>query len=111
MASERSAILTLYTEDNMPEGRFGYVAEIKAVCTINHIIEGFTVYQSKPLLWGKTTFRLYISLPNVKTGRAFGHMYFDTLDEAVEFGNNIMRKLFPVLDEHESADDIQEKLV
>lgn len=95
---DRLIIAKLYVDGkNMPEDKFNYSDNIRAVCTLNNIIVGFIVYRSK--IFFKEYFILKIDLPSLKrNGRPFGIAKFNTLDEAIETGKNIITNFFPSID-------------
>lgn len=91
---DRLAILTLYEEGkNMPEDRAGFVQSVVAYCTLNINILAFTVRRRK--FFGNVFFELMVDLPCVRTGRPFGRLEFDTMEQAVTYGCECVKAMFP----------------
>ena len=92
---DRLAFLQLFQEGlNMPADRGGFTPMVKAYCVLNGVILAFTVYENK-FLWFKPSYQLKIHLPSKRTGRPIGNEYFDTLEAAVAYGQEIMKFFFP----------------
>ena len=92
---DRLAFLELYQEGvNMPADRGGFTPGVVAYCVLNGVMLAFTVYREK-FLWFKPSYHLKIYLPSKRTGRPIGGEYFDNLEDAVAYGQDIMRFFFP----------------
>ena len=91
---DRLAILNLYEEGkNMPADRAGFIPEIVAYCTINVVIQAFTVRRRR--FFSKVYYELMIDLPSIRSGKPFGRQEFDTMEEAVKCGCDFLKWVFP----------------
>ena len=77
----------------MPEDRGGFIKEIVAYCTLNVRVQAFTVRRRKFFL--KTYYELMIDLPSLRSGRAFGRQEFNKQEDAIKYGCDVMKYLFP----------------
>ena len=101
---DRLAILNLYEEGkNMPEDRGGFVRSVVAYCTINVNILAFTVRRRKFL--SKIFYELMIDLPSVKSGRAFGRKEFENMEDAVKYGCDFLKFIFPGINHKINLDE------
>lgn len=93
----RIATIVLYTNPELILSRFSYSRDVKAVCTLNDVIEAFTVSEEVPLI-GTPRYIMRCNLPSIKTRKPAGRAEFNTLDEALDYGKNLLRGIFPAVE-------------
>lgn len=82
----------------MPANRGGFIKEVVAYCTINVHVLAFTVRRRKFFL--KTYYELMIDLPSIRSGRPYGRQEFDNLEDAINYGCDFMKWIFPGISHH-----------
>jgi hypothetical protein len=90
----RSAEFTIYTETEILHNQLNYVRNIVAVCVLNALVEVFTVYETR-VWFQKPQYQLRIQLRSCLTGNYLGYKYFDTQEEAIKYGSEYIKQLFP----------------
>jgi len=101
---DRLAILNLYEEGkNMPADRGGFIPEIVAYCTLNVYVLAFTVRRRK--FFFSTYYELMIDLPSVRSGRPFGRQQFDKMEDAIKYGCDFMKWVFPGINHEINLDE------
>lgn len=92
----RSAEFTIVTDLNILHNELNYTNGIVAICVLNKLVEVFTVYKTS--IWFRSPqYRLCIKLNSCLTGRELGVKYFNTKEEAIDYGSECIKNLFPVV--------------
>ena len=94
--STRAANFVIYTDPDFIK-EAGYVREVEAICVMNGVLSAFTI-RRWTFMFCKTQYQLSIKLCSLRTGRPCGIKQFDTLDEALEYGKDFVKQLFPLVD-------------
>ena len=92
----RGVEFDIYTKATEPTAfaTFGYVPEVEAVCTMNQYFTVFLIKQVQ-CLWFAPTYELTLYLHQVASGRVLGTKEFDSLEEAITFGKDLVISFFP----------------
>ena len=94
--STRAANFVIYTDPDFIN-EAGYVREVEAICVMNGVLSAFTI-RRRTFMFCKSWYELSVKLCSLRTGRPCGIKQFDTLDEALEYGKDFVKQIFPLVD-------------
>ena len=92
----RAANFVIYTDPDFIK-EAGYVREVEAICVMNRVLSAFTI-RRRTFMFCKSWYELSVKLCSLRTGRPCGIKQFDTLDEALEYGKDFVKQIFPLVD-------------